>query len=81
MTYIEAKQHRENILTLVEHGISSGQLCQELNKFVYAIPTNCNNCYYLDKGPYNICPYVDALERQCVTFDKDNFYCNKFKGR
>ena len=42
---------------------------------------SCTTCYYIDKGRFEICEFVEPLERQCTTFDRDYFYCYKYRTK
>lgn len=39
----------------------------------------CENCKFLNVGPYDICPIVEPLSRQYLDYDESTFSCNRWR--
>jgi hypothetical protein len=48
---------------------------------LYFKSRTCENCKFLDVGPYDVCPIVEPLSRQYLDYDESTFSCNSWKPK
>lgn len=69
---------REELINKMASCYDNGEAMLEYVEEYYAQKT-CENCKFLNVGPYDICPIAEPLTRQYLDYDESTFSCNRWR--